>query len=73
MKKLFLTAVAVVAFGFSGNANGAISCDVNINCFSFALIVYQGTLERTGSSSYATELSTWAYNDCLTWDTDAPE
>lgn len=68
MKKLFFTSVAVLAFSFTGNANGSVSCDVNSDCFSFALDVYRGTMMRGLGDTYATALATWAYNDCLTWD-----
>ncbi len=72
MKKLFFTAVAVVAFGFAGNANyktfesKIVLDDIN-QCLEFANLVYSGSIKRGLDHEAASILSEWAYNDCQNW------
>ncbi|PKP16877.1 MAG: hypothetical protein CVU07_05490 [Bacteroidetes bacterium HGW-Bacteroidetes-23] len=73
MKKLFLTAVAVVAFGFVGNANyktfesKIVLDDIN-QCLEFSNLVYYGSRRRGLSHEEASILSDWAFNDCQNWE-----
>lgn len=63
MKKLFLTAVAVLAFSFTGNAKQNQEF-VYEDCFQLAIDTYDAVLASTGSMRYASVAADAVYDSC---------
>lgn len=69
MKKvLSVFSVVFIFMGSSLNLNASAEEALSRECFDFARLVYQGSIDRGLDRDYAAELATWAYSDCLKWD-----
>jgi hypothetical protein len=63
MKKVFLTAVAVVAFSFTGNAKQNQEL-IFTSCFQIAIDTYDAVLASSGSMRLASIAADAAYDSC---------